>query len=81
MQEKEERTTQILSNIVNNTIAMKLEKTIKTEMKHSVLQGMERITAKYFEGLNNQVAQVNKLLLYSTWPYSSRNVLQSDFTP
>ena len=59
VQEKEERTTQILSNIVNNTIAMKLEKTIKTEMKQTVLQGMERVTAKYFDGLNNQVAQVD----------------------
>ncbi|XP_066936183.1 enhancer of mRNA-decapping protein 4-like isoform X2 [Clytia hemisphaerica] len=55
--EKEERTTQILSNIVNNTIAMKLEKTIRTEMKQTVLAGMEKMTAKYFESLNNQVAQ------------------------
>ena len=37
---------------------MKLEKTIKTEMKQTVLQGMERVTAKHFEGINDQVAQV-----------------------
>ena len=58
VQEKEDRTTQILSNIVNNTIAMKLEKTIKAEMKQTVLHGMEKVAAKYFESMNNQIAQV-----------------------
>ena len=58
MQEKEDRTIQILSNIVNNTIAMKLEKTIKNEMKQTVLHGMEKVASKYFENMNTQIAQV-----------------------
>ena len=61
--DKEERTTQVLSNIVNNTIAMKLEKTIKAEMKQTVLPGMEKVACKYFDSLNNQVAQVKLSLL------------------
>jgi len=37
---------------------MKLEKTIKSEMKQTVLHGMEKVAAKYFESMNNQIAQV-----------------------
>lgn len=58
MQSKEERLVQMLSNIVNNTIAMKLEKTVKSEMKQSVVPAMDRTMSNYFENIEKQVAQV-----------------------
>lgn len=57
VQSREDRTVQQLSSVVPDTIAIKLEKTIKGEMKQTVLNGLERIQREYFEKLTNQIAQ------------------------
>ena len=55
---KDERTMQALSNLVSNTISIKLEKTVKNEMKQTVLSGLEKMQAKHLENSSNLIAQV-----------------------
>lgn len=50
---------QTLSNIVSNTIAIKLEKTIKTEMKQTILNGLEKTMNKHLEHTSSLIAQVS----------------------
>jgi len=56
-QAKDERNMQTLSNIVSNTIAIKLEKTIKTEMKQTILNGLEKTMNKHLEHTSSLIAQ------------------------
>lgn len=56
---KDERTMQALSNLVSNTISIKLEKTVKNEMKQTVLSGLEKMQAKHLENSSNLIAQVS----------------------
>ena len=55
---KEDRIMQTLSNIVSNSVSIKLEKTIKYEMNQTVLNTLEKAQTKFFENISNQIAQV-----------------------
>lgn len=58
VQQKQEQNLSSLQGIVSNTISIKLEKTIKQEMKQTVTTSLEKLHSKYMDGINNQIAQV-----------------------
>lgn len=56
-EQRENKNLNILSNLINSTIAIKVENTIKQEMKPLVINSLEKMHAKLAEKVNIQVAQ------------------------